>query len=452
MRVKYLILGIALFTAHTKSYSQILTNPKPANILCILVDDLGYGDLSCQGAIDMQTPNIDNLSNQGLTFTNFYANSTVCSPSRASLLSGRYPDMVGVPGVIRQNVKNSWGNLAEDAILISEVLQAKGYHTGIIGKWHLGLESPNTPNEKGFDFFKGFLGDMMDDYWTHRRGGINWMRNNNEEIDPKGHATDIFTDWTIDYLNERTKKDEPFFLYLAYNAPHFPIQPPQNWLDKVTNRDPNISQKRAKNVAFIEHLDFNLGRVMQALIETGLDENTLVVFTSDNGGALRFAQSNGKLRGGKQDMYEGGIRVPAFFFWKNKIEPGTVTENFAMLMDLFPTFCEASEIKPLQNIDGISILPTLLGKKQTTNERYVFWVRREGGPYGGQAYYAARYQDFKILQNTPYEPIQYFNIRNDEYEEKDMNPSEDETYQTLRSQLQEHIRETGEIPWQKNRK
>jgi arylsulfatase A-like enzyme len=450
MRVKYLILGIAFFTANTKSYSQILTNPQPVNILCILVDDLGYGDLSCQGAIDMQTPNIDSLSNQGLTFTNFYANSTVCSPSRASLLSGRYPDMVGVPGVIRQNVKNSWGNLAEDAILISEILQAKGYHTGIIGKWHLGLESPNTPNEKGFDFFKGFLGDMMDDYWTHRRGGINWMRNNNEEIDPKGHATDIFTDWTIDYLNERTKKDEPFFLYLAYNAPHFPIQPPQNWLDKVTSREPNISEKRAKNVAFIEHLDFNLGRVMEALIETGLDENTLVVFTSDNGGALRFAQSNGKLRGGKQDMYEGGIRVPAFFFWKNKIEPGTVTENFAMLMDLFPTFCEASGIKPIQNIDGISILPTLLGKKQTTNDRYVFWVRREGGSYGGQAYYAARYQDFKILQNTPYEPIQYFNIRNDEYEEKDMDPSEDETYQKLRLQLQEHIRETGEIPWQKN--
>jgi len=452
MRVKYFFLGIAFLTAHTLSHSQTISNPKPANILCILVDDLGYGDLSCQGAVDMQTPNIDNLSNEGLTFTNFYANSTVCSPSRASLLSGRYPDMVGVPGVIRQNINNNWGNLAEDVVFIPKVLKAKGYHTGIIGKWHLGLESPNTPIEKGFDYFKGFLGDMMDDYWTHLRGGINWMRYNNEEIDPEGHATDIFTDWAIEYLNEQKKEDKPFFLYLAYNAPHFPIQPPQKWLDNVTKREPQISEKRAKNVALIEHLDFNIGRVMETLKETGLDENTLVVFTSDNGGALPYAQSNGKLRGGKQDMYEGGIRVPTFFYWKKKIEPGTVTENFAMLMDLFPTFCEVAEVKPSHMIDGISILPTLLGNKQTTNDRFVFWVRREGGQYGGQAYYAARYQDFKILQNTPYEPIQYFNIKNDVYEKKAIDPLQDETYQTLRSQLQEHIRKTGEIPWQKKGK
>lgn len=449
MKAKYLLLGVAFITGCFRAYGQALVDSKPPNIICILVDDLGYGDLACQGATDMQTPHIDHLSNQGLTFTNFYANSTVCSPSRASLLTGKYPDMVGVPGVIRQDVKNNWGELAEDAVFISEVLKTKGYQTGIIGKWHLGLERPSIPNEKGFDFFKGFLGDMMDDYWSHRRGGMNWMRYNKEEIDPKGHATDIFTDWTIDYLNERTKEEQPFFLYLAYNAPHFPIQPPQEWLERVKNRESDLSEKRAKNVAFIEHLDFNLGRVMQTLEETGLDENTLVVFTSDNGGALRFAQSNGKLRGGKQDMYEGGIRVPTFFFWKNKIEPGTVTKNFAMLMDLFPTFCEVAGVKPVQHIDGMSILPTILGEKQTTDDRYVFWVRREGGHYGGQSYYAARYRDFKILQNTPYEPIQYFNIKKDEYEENALESSNDEIYQAIRSQLQEHIRKAGGIPWQK---
>ena len=291
------------------------------NVLIILADDLGYGDLSCQGAPDMQTLNIDYLSEQGITFTNFYANCTVCSPSRASLLSGMYPDMVGVPGVIRQNKENNWGYLAEDALLLPEALNAMGYHSAIIGKWHLGLESPNTPTEKGFDFFKGFLGDMMDDYRTHLRGGINWMRHNNMEIDPEGHATDIFTDWTIEYLTERKRDKQSFFLYLAYNAPHFPIQPPQEWLDRVKKREKDISDKRAKNVAFIEHLDFSIGRVMQTLKETGLADNTLVVFTSDNGGALWHAQSNGKLRGGKQDMYEGGIRVPTFFYWKSRIIP-----------------------------------------------------------------------------------------------------------------------------------
>ncbi|GAA3581416.1 sulfatase-like hydrolase/transferase [Snuella lapsa] len=421
---------------------------KTPNILCILVDDLGYGDLSIQGATDMQTPNIDNLARQGLTFTNFYANSTVCSPSRAALLSGKYPDMVGVPGVIRQVSKDSWGNLTDNSLLISEVLKSKGYQTAIIGKWHLGLGNPDTPNDKGFDYFKGFLGDMMDDYWTHRRGGINWMRDNEKEIDPKGHATDIFTNWAIDYLNDRKDDEAPFFMYLAYNAPHFPIQPPKEWLDKVFDREPNISEKRAKNVALIEHLDFNIGSIMQSLKENGLDDNTLVVFTSDNGGALWYAQSNGDLRGGKQDMYEGGIRVPTYFYWKNKIAPNTKTNSFAMLMDLFPTFCEIAGTQLPKGIDGISILPTLLGNSQETDNRYVYWVRREGGKYGGQAYYAARYKDFKIVQNTPFEPIQLFNIKNDEHETQPLNTSELEVYKKLKTELQEHIRKTGGIPWQ----
>lgn len=453
MKLKTTVVLLLGLTSYFHSYCQSGPDSKPTNILCILVDDLGFGDLSCQGAADMQTPNIDDLSEQGITFTNFYANCPVCSPSRAALLSGKYPDLAGVPGVIRQNINNNWGYLKEDIILIPELLKEKGYHSAIIGKWHLGLEKPNTPNEKGFDYFKGFLGDMMEDYWAHLRGGINWMRYNDEEIDPEGHATDLFTSWTIDYLVDRKNDKQPFFLYLAYNAPHFPIQPPQEWYEKVKNRETNISEKRTKNVAFIEHLDYAIGRVMQCLDETGLIENTLVVFSSDNGGALRFAQSNGALRGGKQEMYEGGIRVPAFFYWKNKIAPGSETDNFAMLMDLFPTFCEVAGVEVTHNIDGISILPSLLGHQQITDERYVFWVRREGGvDYGGQAYYAARYQQFKILQNTPYESIQFFNLKDDEYEQNPLNPSDKEIYKTLRFQLQEHIREAGGIPWQQEEK
>jgi len=422
--------------------------PDLPNILCILVDDLGYGDLSIQGATDMRTPHIDELAARGRLFTRFYANSTVCSPSRAAMLSGKYPDMVGVPGVIRQNEQNSWGNLADSAVLIPEVLSTRGYHSALIGKWHLGLRSPDLPNEKGFDLFKGFLGDMMDDYWTHRRGGINWMRENGTEIDPEGHATDIFTDWTVDYLTKRKNEEAPFFLYLAYNAPHFPIQPPEEWLDRVKAREPKLSEKRAANVAFIEHLDANVGRVMQALRETGLDENTLVVFTSDNGGALRYAQSNGKLRGGKQDMYEGGIRVPTVFYWKDRIEAGSTSDNFAMLMDLFPTFCEVAGIEPPHPVDGISILPSLVGEEQDTGDRYVFWVRREGGIYGGKAYYAARRENLKALQNTPFEPVQVFNLESDEYEEQPMDPSTTEEYEQLRLRLQEHIRRAGAVPWQ----
>ncbi len=435
-----LLMGLSL----TKSQGQT----KPTNILCILVDDLGYGDLSVMGATDMNTPNIDALATKGITLTNFYANSTVCSPSRAALLSGKYPDLVGVPGVIRQNLQNNWGRLAPNTVLIPQELKAKGYHTAIIGKWHLGLKSATAPNHLGFDYFKGFLGDMMDDYWTHLRGGINWMRENDQEINPQGHATDLFTDWSIDYLKTRHGDPQPFFLYLAYNAPHFPIQPPEMWLEKVQKRAPHLSEKRAKNVAFIEHLDYSIGKVMASLEATGLIENTLVVFTSDNGGALRFAQSNGKLRGGKQDMYEGGIKVPAFAVWKNKITPGSSSDNFGMLMDLFPTFCEIAETSANSSVDGISLLPTLLGQDQATNNRFVYWVRREGGHYGGQAYYAARSGDFKILQNTPFEPVEYFNLAEDPYEKSPLSSTEDKKYANLRFQLQQHIRNAGAVPWQ----
>ena len=276
------------------------------------------------------------------------------------------------------------------------------------------------------------------------------MRYNQEIIQPQGHATDIFTNWSLEYLNIRNEDKEPFFLYLAYNAPHFPIQPPKEFLDKVKARESDIPEKRASNVAFIEHLDYSIGKILEYLEETGLIKNTLLVFTSDNGGSLPHAQSNGKLRGGKQDMYEGGIRVPTFMRWDQKIKPGSVTDNFAMLMDLYPTFCEIAGADLHHPIDGISILPTLIGDPQTTDDRYVFWVRREGGAkYGGQPYYAARYKNFKMLQNTPYEPIQYFNLQDDEYEMHPLDPSAFEEFSFMRKQLQEHIRLSGEVPWQK---
>jgi arylsulfatase A-like enzyme len=422
---------------------------KKPNILLIFTDDLGYGDLSIQGAKDLKTPHIDAIAYQGITFTQFYANSPVCSPSRASLLTGKYPDMAGVPGVIRQVPEQNWGYFDETAITMPQLLQKGGYHTSMIGKWHLGYEAPNIPNDRGFQYFKGFLGDMMDDYWNHLRGDVNWMRENRKEIHPKGHATDIFSDWAVDYLKSRSENEQPFFLYLAYNAPHFPIQPPPKWLEAVKQRAPELEEKRAKNVAFIEHLDFNVGKVMQALKETGLMDNTLVVFTSDNGGALRYAQSNAPLRGSKQQMFEGGIRVPFYALWQDKIQAGSTTNNIGMLMDLLPTFCAVANLSIDHEIDGMNLLPTFLGEQQITDNRPLVWVRREGWHYGGQAYYAARYKDYKILQNSAYEPFQFFNIKKDMFEKEPLLIDKDENYQGLRKILETHIRKSGGIPWQK---
>ena len=441
-------LGAALLAIPNWLESRAKTQAGKTNIVVILVDDLGYGDLSSYGAKDLKTPHIDSLVAAGIRFDNFYANCPVCSPTRASLLTGRYPDLVGVPGVIRTHITNSWGYLASQAVLLPNMLKRVGYHSAIVGKWHLGLQSPNIPNERGFDHFHGFLGDMMDDYYKHRRHGINYMRLNEKEIDPKGHATDLFTQWAIDYIKERSKSKKPFLLYLAYNAPHTPIQPPKEWLEKVKKRQEDISDKRAKLVALIEHLDDGIGKVIASLKEAGLYNNTFIIFTSDNGGQTGVGAGNGPLRGGKQDMYEGGIRVPMCAVWPGKIKPGSRSDLVALSMDLFPTICETAEASLDHEIDGRSILPTLLGKSQPDEERFLFWVRREGGGYGGRAYYAARYGGFKLVQNNPFEPLQLYNLKDDPQEQNPLGRRHP-MYNKLFTALRNHIVEAGAVPWQK---
>jgi arylsulfatase A-like enzyme len=424
------------------------SNSRP-NVVVILADDLGYGDLSAYGATDLRSPNVDKLIAAGMRFDSFYSNCPVCSPTRASLLTGRFADLVGVPGVIRTHITDNWGYLFPQAILLPQLLKRAGYHTAIIGKWHLGLASPNTPNERGFDHFHGFLGDMMDDYYDHRRHGFNYMRLNDKEIDPQGHATDLFTQWAIDYLRERSREKQPFFLYLAYNAPHVPIQPPREWLERVRQREKGITDKRAGLVALIEHLDAGIGKIVEALKETGLADNTLVIFTSDNGGQIGVGASNGPLRSGKGDMYEGGIRVPMCAAWPGRIRAGSRSDHVALTMDLFPTICEAAGVKIEHKIDGRSMLPVLTGGTKPEEDRVLFWVRREGGNrYGGQAYYAARQGDFKLLQNSPFEPLELYNLKDDPKEERPLDRTHP-MYGKLFKALQNHITESGAVPWQK---
>jgi arylsulfatase A-like enzyme len=421
----------------------------PPNILMIMVDDLGYGDLGSYGACDVRTPHIDGLMQSGMRFDSFYANCPVCSPTRAALLSGCTPDRVGVPGVIRTHQANSWGYLKEGAELLPAVLKKAGYHTAIVGKWHLGLASPNTPNERGFDLFRGFLGDMMDDYWHHRRHDINYMYHNRQHIDPKGHATDLFTDWAQAYVRNRAGQKTPFFLYLAYNAPHTPIHPPAEWVEKVKQREKGINHKRAKLVAFIEHLDHGIGQVMQALKQTGQADNTLVVFTSDNGGQLNVGANNGPLRGGKQEMWEGGVKVPFCAVWPGKIKAGTRdSDTVAVTMDLYPTLCEAAGVSAIPEIEGTSLLSRLLAQDTDPLVRTLVWVRREGGHYGGRAYYAIRQGPWKLLQNTAFEPMRLYNLHDDPQEQRPL-PFSHKMHKQLFRALQNHVNRSGAIPWAK---
>jgi arylsulfatase A-like enzyme len=366
------------------------------------------------------------------------------------LLTGCYPDRVGVPGVIREETpSDSWGYLLPDASLLPQRLKPAGYHTALVGKWHLGIGAPNTPTERGFNFFHGFLGDMMDDYWTHLRHGHNFMRHNLEVIAPQGHATDVFTGWACDYLTDRAKVGGPFFLYLAYNAPHDPIQPPPEWLEKVKLREPGMTEKRAKLVALIEHLDAGIGKVLDTLDRTGLATNTLVIFTSDNGGVLANGANNGPWRGEKQHMYEGGLRVPGAARWPGVINPGSRTERMTLTMDIFATACEAAGVTPPRGIDGVSFLPALVGKEQSSPKRDLYFVRREGGPaYGGKTIDAFRRDDWKLLQDNPFQPLELYDLKSDPQETTDLAAKNRKMFNELAAALRQQIQRAGAVPWQ----
>ena len=425
------------------------------NVLLILVDDLGYGDLGYMGADDMRTPHLDRLAASGMTFTNFYANCPVCSPTRAALLTGRYQDLVGVPGVIRTHPRNNWGYLRPDAVLLPVPMAKAGYHTAMVGKWHLGLEAPNLPGARGFAHFHGFLGDMMDDYYKHRRHGINYMRKNEETIDPGGHATELFSQWAVDYLQSASKRKDgrPFFLYLAYNAPHTPIQPPGEWVDRVLKREPKIDRRRAKLVALIEHMDDGIGKVLSALRSNGQEKNTLVIFSSDNGGQVSVGANNGGLRDGKQSVYEGGLKVPTCASWPGQIEPGSQSALMALSMDLFPTVCAVARAPVpggVEAIEGRSILPTLLGKPQKELRTAWFFSRREGGArYAGKTIEAMRRGPWKLLQNSPFESLELYNLESDPKEQTNLAKKNPKIFREMSAALRRQLQRYGEVPWQK---
>ena len=443
--------SIVIFAALVYCGTLVTALGQPPNIVVILTDDQGLADYSAYGTPDIRTPNLDRIFREGATFPNFHANSCVCSPSRAALLTGCYPDRVGVPGVIRTETDNSWGYLSPKAILLPQVLKTVGYNSALVGKWHLGLNEENSPNNRGFDFFHGFLGDKMDSYWTHLREGHNYLRLNKEVVDPQGHITDIFTDWACSYLETRAATPaDPFFLYLAYTAPHDPIEPTPEWLDRVKKEEPGASEKRQKYVALVEQMDAGVGRVLDTLDRLKLADNTLVIFNSDNGGVTDLGANNGPWRGQKQHMYEGGLRVPGAARWPGKIPPGTTVPRTVLTMDIFATACEAAGAKPPANIDGISFLPDVLGHPQTDHRPDFYFVRREGeGGYNGDVIEALIQGDWKIVKDKTYRPFELFNLQTDPQESTDLMAKDKAKFNLLVRSLEKHILVGGQTPWQK---
>ncbi len=449
--VKLLFTALVFLALPAKSATEA------PNILFIMADDLGYGDLSLYGAADISSPNIDRIGQEGMKWTRFYANCPVCSPTRAAFLTGYFPDQVGVPGVIRTHESNSWGFLDPKTPTLAEDLRSAGYQTALVGKWHLGLDSVNHPNNRGFDHFHGWLGDMMDDYFTHRRHNINYMRLNQKTIDPEGHATDLFTQWAIQYLEgqaelSRNDVERPFFLYLAYNAPHTPIQPPVQWLERVQKSRPEISPARARLVALIEHMDAGIGEVLKTLEQTGLSSNTIVVFTSDNGGQVNVGAWNGGLRDGKQSMYEGGLRVPCLVKWPGVITKGSVTDAVGICSDWKWTLESIGTRKDWNSLnvpsEAMDLLPVLQGEICQFPERTLYFCRREGGlRYGGKTIEAVLKGNWKILQNSPFSALELYDLSVDPLEKSNLADSHPQKLAEMNQLVRAYIQAGGTKPW-----
>ncbi|MEM7220009.1 MAG: sulfatase-like hydrolase/transferase [Pseudomonadota bacterium] len=449
--------------AETTLTVPVTVTPRtPPNIVLILTDDQGLGDVSYAGlATDIETPALDALAAEGMRLNNFYANSSVCSPTRAAILTGRYPSLVGVPGTVARNVDTNMGYFTPNGATLPELLTTAGYTTALIGKWHLGdhkVDPRNTPNERGFQLFRGLLGAAMD-YYTHDGSKFGWpgddiLRLNADPIPAAEHVgihtTDLLTTWTQEFLAEQaTNGTAPFFLQLAYTSPHDPVQPPEDVLAAVEAREPGIDSERAALVALMEHTDQSVAAVVQALKDHGFYDNTVVVYASDNGGYLRFAANNGPYRGGKLDMYEGGIRVPGVVSWPGRITPNSTSDAVLTTMDLYPTLAEIAGATFEQPIDGLSMVDTLretgvepAPRDLVFENRSTFLIDR------WQMIYALRRGDWKLVQDAPGGTFELYNLASDPYETVDLAATEPSMFGELMAALDAHRTQAAAIPWQ----
>ena len=378
--MKLRILAVALLTGVQLPVSARAT--RPPNIILILADDLGYGSLGCYGDKETKTPNIDRLAANGVRLTDFHSNGSVCSPTRAALLTGRYPqrctwvpDEELSPVFREQRAQNpsqrwAWG-ISANELTLPGVLKHAGYHTGIIGKWHLGYDLMFHPMNFGFDEFRGFMGGNVD-YHTHIAGyglkQLDWWHHR-EIRNEQGYATDLLTSYATDFIARH--KERPFFLYLAHGAPHDPWQ----------GRDPASSDPPARIYReMIGILDESVGKVVEALREHHLETNTMLIFCSDNGAAApRGVPANAPLRGRKGSrndggMNEGGHRVPCIAAWPDVIPAGKTCAETVMTMDFLPTFAKLAGAAPPARhvIDGVDVLPVLRGDAKAP-ERTLHW-------------------------------------------------------------------------------
>ena len=416
--MKWIIFGIGLLLSSTAW-------AKP-NIIYILADDLGYGDLSCYGAQKIKTPHIDRLATEGMKFSQHYSGSTVCAPSRCSLMTGMHTGHCYVRGN-KEHQPVGQEPLAASVVTVAEVLKDSGYTCGAFGKWGLGFPgSSGDPMNQGFDRFYGYncQRNAHGYYPKHL-----FSDSEKVELDGKTYTPELITDECLKWIRQNHK--QPFFCFIPCPIPHAAMHAPEELVEPYRKQFPefnNVVGRYGKNepyqknpvaafAAMMEIFDNDVGKVLGLLVELGIDDNTIVMFTSDNGphreGGHKpdFFDSNGPLNGYKRNLTEGGIRVPMLARWPGKIAPGSTTDHISAFWDFFPTACDIAGIDTPNGLDGISFLPALTGKPQQAH-KYMYWEFFE---QGGKL--AVREGPWKAIQRNvhkqPNGPVLLFNLDND---------------------------------------
>ena len=431
---------------------------KKPNIIMIMTDDQGYGDLSCMGNTNFVTPHIDELAASGVRFSSMYSASPVCSPSRASLLTGKYPGYAGVRAILAGHRRAS--GLTSVSPTIASALKPLGYQTAHFGKWHLGLTEDSRPNANGFDYFYGFLAGCID-YYSHihywAMGGnhnpVHDLWENDQEVYNNGkYFTELITEKAVEYI--RDKADEgPFLLYLGYNAPHYPMHAPQEYIDRFAH----LPWEQRVMYAMISAVDDGVGDIRAELKRQGILDNTIIYYQSDNGPSresrnfldggsdVYYGGSSGGFKGHKFSLFEGGIRVPGIISWPEVIPAEQVIDEPIHAMNMFPTLLKAAggDLSQYQ-LDGSDIMPVLTEKAPTPHDM-LFWEMN--------AQTAVRQGDYKLVLNgqlvetePAQDPVFLSNLREDPAESENLAEVMPELTQTLTKAATEW-RETMERNW-----
>lgn len=423
------LIGAAVCGALTASAFAGRAGP---NIVVIITDDQGYADAGFQSPSRLATPNIDRIAREGVRFTQGYVTYSVCGPSRAGLMTGRYQDRFGSSRnpIIDPSVPNN--GVPRTQPMISELLKPAGYKSAIIGKWHLGTHPTLRPNARGFDEFFGFtsggheylpekltLNGLEDvrEMWAWYRTKI---EHNDSRVEITGYLTDELSDAAVRFIDRQG--DEPFFLYLAYNAPHTPMQATEEYLARFPDEK---SERRRVYAAMMSAVDDGVGRVLDKLDELQLADDTIVFFLSDNGGANNNASDNTPLKDGKGSFYEGGIRVPFAMRWTGTIPAGTVYDHPVIALDIAATAVAQAGVKVPEAtpLDGVDLVPYVRGDQTGRPHQTLFWVNQDAKRY------AIRDGDWKLILQT--EPRALFNLADDPSETKDLAAAHPEVVERL---------------------